>query len=144
MVPAQTAQQTPTPAAPVAPPQPPPVATYSDLYCAGFFSAEPSSTKGRLVGGEESETKSLFSDRDVVYLNQGTAVGIKAGDELQVVRFGSGTLPNGEPSLLLPSRPRDMATTIKTSVGFGFCWLRNKLLPPRLFSRVKRFSLATC
>jgi len=85
--PAQTAQQAPTPAAPVAPPQPPPVATYSDLYCAGFFSAEPVQQKAVLVGGEESESKALFSDRDVVYLNQGTAAGIKAGDELQVVRI---------------------------------------------------------
>jgi LysM repeat protein len=77
----------PTPAAPLAPPQPPPVATYSDMYCAGFFSAEPVQQKAVLVGGEESETKALFSDRDVVYLNQGTAAGIKAGDELQVVRL---------------------------------------------------------
>ena len=83
-VPVQTAQQAP---APVAPPQPPPVATYSDLYCAGFFSAEPVQQKAVLVGGEESEAKALFSDRDVVYLNQGTAAGIKAGDELQVVRI---------------------------------------------------------
>jgi len=32
------------------------------------------------------ESKSLLSDRDVVYLNQGNAAGIKPGDELQVVR----------------------------------------------------------
>jgi hypothetical protein len=83
----QTAQPAPAPAAPVVPPQPPPVATYSDLYCAGFFSAEPVPEKAALVGGEESENKALFSDRDVVYLNQGTAAGIKAGDELQVVRI---------------------------------------------------------
>lgn len=85
--PAQTAQQNPTPATPVAPPQPPPLATYSDLYCAGFFSAEPVQQKAVLVGGEESESKALFSDRDVVYLNQGTSAGVKAGDELQVVRL---------------------------------------------------------
>ena len=83
----QTAQPAPEPPAPVVPPQPPPVATYSDLYCAGFFSAEPVQEKAALVGGEESENKALFSDRDVVYLNQGTAAGIKAGDELQVVRI---------------------------------------------------------
>ena len=77
----------PTPATPVTPPQPSPVATYSDMYCAGFFSAEPVQQRAVLVGGEESETKALFSDRDVVYLNQGTAAGIKAGDELQVVRL---------------------------------------------------------
>jgi hypothetical protein len=84
----QTAQQEPAPpATPVAPPQPPSVATYSDMYCAGFFSAEPVQQKAALVGGEESESRALFSDRDVVYLNEGTSAGIKAGDELQVVRL---------------------------------------------------------
>jgi LysM repeat protein len=83
---AETAQQPLAPAAPAAPPQPPAVATYSDLYCAGAFSAEPVQQKAVLVGGEESENKAYFSDRDVVYLNQGTAAGIKPGDELQVVR----------------------------------------------------------
>ena len=82
----QAQQQTPATAATVVPPQPPPVATYSDLYCSGFFSAEPVQHKAVLVGGEESENKALFSDRDVVYLNQGTAAGINAGDELQVLR----------------------------------------------------------
>jgi hypothetical protein len=62
------------------------VATYTDLYCAGFFNPERISPKAELIGGEESESKSRFSDRDVVYLNQGTANGIKPGDELQVVR----------------------------------------------------------
>jgi LysM repeat protein len=85
--PPQTAEQPATPGPPVAPPPPPPVATYSDLYCAGFFSAEPVQQKAFVVGGEESETKALFSDRDVVYLNQGTSAGIKAGDELQIVRL---------------------------------------------------------
>ena len=63
------------------------MASYSNLYCSGFFSAEPVRQKAVLVGGEESESKALFSDRDVVYLNQGTAAGIKAGDELQVMRL---------------------------------------------------------
>jgi LysM repeat protein len=85
--PARAVQEPPKPAAPVAPPQPPPVATYSDMYCAGFFTAEPVQPKAVLVGGEESETKAHFSDRDVVYLNQGTGAGIKAGDELQAVRL---------------------------------------------------------
>lgn len=75
------------PAAPAVPPQPPAVATYTDLYCSGLFSAERLQAKARLVGGEESETKSLFSDRDIVYLSQGVGAGIKPGDELQVVRY---------------------------------------------------------
>lgn len=71
----------------VTPPSPPAVATYSDLYCSGYFSAERVAAKATLIGGEESENRSLFTDRDVVYLNQGTAAGIKPGDELQVVRL---------------------------------------------------------
>jgi nucleoid-associated protein YgaU len=71
---------------PATPPQPSPVATDTELYCSGFFSAEQLQTKALLVGGEESENKSLFSDRDVVYLNQGSVAQIKPGDELQVVR----------------------------------------------------------
>ena len=70
----------------VAPRQPGPVATYTDLYCSGYFSVESVQAKAILVGGEESENKSIFSDRDVVYLNQGTASGLKPGEELQVVR----------------------------------------------------------
>lgn len=88
--PTPRAPQSPAPLAPVtpaAPPQPPAVATYSDLYCAGYFSAELVQPKANLIGGEESENKSLFSDRDVVYLDQGTAGGIKPGDELQIVRL---------------------------------------------------------
>ena len=83
----QAVEPAPAPAVPMSPPQPPPVATYSDMYCAGFFGAETVQQKAVLVGGEESEHKALFSDRDVVYLNQGTVAGIKAGDELQVVRL---------------------------------------------------------
>ena len=57
------------------------------MYCAGFFSAEPVQQKAVLVGGEESEAKAHFSDRDVIYLNQGTAAESRQGDELQVVRL---------------------------------------------------------
>jgi hypothetical protein len=74
------------PTAPATPSAPPPVATYTDLYCAGFFSPESIQSRASVVGGEESENKSLFSDRDVLYLNQGSASGIKPGDELQVIR----------------------------------------------------------
>lgn len=39
-----------------------------------------------IVGGEESENQTLFSDRDIVYLNQGALAGVKPGEEYQVVR----------------------------------------------------------
>jgi hypothetical protein len=79
-------QGAPVAAAPSTRPSPTAVATYTDLYCAGFFSQGPIESKASVIGGEESENKSLFSDRDVLYLNQGSASGIKPGDELQVIR----------------------------------------------------------
>ncbi len=75
------------PTAPVSPPAPSPVAEYSEMYCSGRFSAELLQPVGTLVGGEESETESLLSDRDIIYLDQGTSGGIKPGDELQIVRL---------------------------------------------------------
>jgi LysM repeat protein len=70
------------PAAPV----PLPVASQSDVYCAGFFSATDIKPEMIIVGGEESETKSLFSDRDIVYVNKGASSGIKPGEEFLILR----------------------------------------------------------
>ncbi|MFN8006612.1 MAG: LysM peptidoglycan-binding domain-containing protein [Terriglobia bacterium] len=92
--PARTAKSEPVSEAPPAvtvvpspPPAPTPVAQYSDLYCAGFFSGEKLSPLAVVIGGEASEHRALFSDQDIVYLSRGTVAGIKAGDELQVVRL---------------------------------------------------------
>jgi LysM repeat protein len=74
----------PTPVA--SQPAPPPVALYSDLYCAGFFSGEKLKPIAAVIGGEESEHRALFSDHDIIYLSKGTVAGIKPGDELQIVR----------------------------------------------------------
>jgi hypothetical protein len=65
---------------------PSPAANYKDLYCAGFFSGEKLSPLAAVIGGEESEHRSYFSDRDIVYLSKGTSAGIKPGDVLQIVR----------------------------------------------------------
>ena len=89
-----TAQKTESPAGPIpaepsspaAPPVPSPVAQYSDLYCAGFFSGEKLIALATVIGGEGSEQRALFSDQDIVYLSKGTLAGIKPGDELQIVR----------------------------------------------------------
>ncbi len=73
--------------APPSLPQPLSAATFSELYCSGFFSSEKLNPISVVVGGEESDaSKSLMSDRDIVYLSHGTSAGIKPGDELQVVR----------------------------------------------------------
>jgi len=67
-------------------PAPKGAATYSDVYCAGFFSAEEIKPERIVVGGEESETKSWFHDRDIVYVNQGASAGVKPGEEYLVLR----------------------------------------------------------
>jgi LysM domain len=72
---------------PAADPKPPvPAASYTDIYCAGFFSANEIKPGMIIVGGEESEHKNLFSERDIIYINQGASAGIKPGDEFLVVR----------------------------------------------------------
>ena len=65
---------------------PKPAATYSDVYCAGFFSADEIKPEKVVVGGEESETKSYFHDRDIIYVNQGVSSGVKPGEEYLVLR----------------------------------------------------------
>ncbi|MEW5975864.1 MAG: LysM domain-containing protein [Acidobacteriota bacterium] len=67
-------------------PAPAAAASYSELYCSGFFSPTEIPANLIITGGEEAETKSFFSDRDIVYLNKGTAGGVKPGDEYLVVR----------------------------------------------------------
>jgi hypothetical protein len=67
-------------------PAPKTAATFSDVYCAGFFSADEIKPEKIIVGGEESETKSYFQDRDIVYITQGSSSGVKPGDEYLVLR----------------------------------------------------------
>jgi hypothetical protein len=78
--------EVPTQAPPSPAPAPVPVATYSQLYCAGFFTQDEIRPKMVIVGGEESESQTLFGERDILYLNQGSLAGVKPGDEYQVVR----------------------------------------------------------
>ena len=61
-------------------------ATFSDVYCAGFFSADEIKPEKIIVGGEESETKSFFHDRDIIYVSQGASAGVKPGEEYLVLR----------------------------------------------------------
>jgi len=88
--------EVPTQAPPPPAPAPSPVATYSQLYCAGFFTSEEIQPKMVVVGSEESESQTLFGERDILYLNQGTAAGVKPGDEYQVLRRLSATNRYGQ------------------------------------------------
>ena len=72
--------------APHAPPTPKAAATFSEVYCSGFFAADEIKPEKIIVGGEESENKSLFHDRDIIYINQGASAGVKPGEEYLVLR----------------------------------------------------------
>ena len=84
--PPATENEVPTAQVQQATPSPKAAATFSDVYCAGFFSAEEIKPEKIVVGGEESESKSLFHDRDIIYVSQGTSAGVKPGEEYLVLR----------------------------------------------------------
>lgn len=66
--------------------QPPRVAGQSALYCAGFIRHERLPQMPEIVGAEEEQEQRKFSDGDVVYLNAGSAQGIKEGQAFQIIR----------------------------------------------------------
>lgn len=85
--------QTPVPTPTVVLPdqhQPQNVIGKSSLYCAGFIRFERLPEMPQVVGAEEEQEQRKFSDGDVVYLNAGSAQGIKEGQTFQIIR------PRGE------------------------------------------------
>ncbi len=60
--------------------------TYSDVYCAGMVSSRQVPNDTYLITGEESTNKLVFADRDYVYLNKGSAEGVRVGEEFSIVR----------------------------------------------------------
>ena len=81
--------QTPAPTPTVVLPdqhQPQNVIGKSSLYCAGFIRHERLPKMPEIVGAEEEQEQRKFSDGDVVYLNAGSAQGIKEGQTFQIIR----------------------------------------------------------
>ena len=81
--------QTPAPTPTVVLPdqhQPQNVIGKSSLYCAGFIRHERLPQMPEIVGAEEEQEQRKFSDGDVVYLNAGSAQGIKEGQTFQIIR----------------------------------------------------------
>ena len=77
----------PTPTV-VLPDQRPPqnVIGRSSLYCAGFIRLERLPDMPQIVGAEEEQEQRKYSDGDVVYLNAGSAQGVKEGQTFQIIR----------------------------------------------------------
>ncbi len=59
---------------------------YTAVYCSSFVSDEKVSTDTLLISGEESNVKLLFARGDYVYINKGSAQGVKVGDRFSVMR----------------------------------------------------------
>jgi hypothetical protein len=59
---------------------------YTAVYCSSFVSDEKIPDTSYLVSGEESNSKIVFAQGDVVYINQGSSQGVKVGDRFDVIR----------------------------------------------------------
>jgi hypothetical protein len=63
----------------------------STVYCSGFVTDQKVPDEVRLVSGEQSTYKVIFSRGDFVHINRGSNQGVKEGDRFTVVR------PEGDP-----------------------------------------------
>jgi len=59
---------------------------YTAIYCSNFVSSENIGEDLRLISGEQSNSKIVFSTRDFVYLSKGANQGVHVGDRFSVVR----------------------------------------------------------
>jgi len=59
---------------------------YSAIYCSNFVSSENIGDDLRLISGEQSNSKIVFSTRDLVYVSKGASQGVHVGDRFSVVR----------------------------------------------------------
>lgn len=57
-----------------------PVTEETTMFCAGRIAPRPESKDVRITGSEHGSVKYSFSDRDLVYISQGSNQGIAAGD----------------------------------------------------------------
>ena len=64
-----------------------PVAGQTDMYCAEIVLPKGGGHELRIVGAEEEDSVGL-AQGDIVYLNQGSAYGLRPGDQLAVLRDG--------------------------------------------------------
>jgi hypothetical protein len=61
-------------------------ATVADTYCAGMITNEPVPYDMYVISGPEADPQTIYSLGQYVYLNKGSADGIKIGDEFMVLR----------------------------------------------------------
>jgi len=82
----------------------PPVPKTSDIYCSGVVTTDAVPRDTYLISGEESNYKITFNQGDLVYINRGSAQGVKVGDEFLVTRPQVEPLKNswfiGQPAIM--------------------------------------------
>ncbi len=59
---------------------------YSAVYCSNFVTTDRGVDDSRLISGEESNSKVVFSLRDYVYISKGSSQGVHVGDRYSVFR----------------------------------------------------------
>ena len=59
---------------------------YADVYCSGAVTKESVSHDTYIVSGEESVRQATFAQGDYVYINKGSADGVKVGDQFSISR----------------------------------------------------------
>jgi hypothetical protein len=59
---------------------------YSAVYCSGFITDDRVPWDVRVMSGEDSANKIVFSSGDYVYINRGAAQGVRVGDRFSIVR----------------------------------------------------------
>jgi hypothetical protein len=59
---------------------------YSAIYCSNFVTADRGGDDSRLISGDESNSKIVFTQYDYVYINKGSGQGVHVGDRYSVYR----------------------------------------------------------
>jgi hypothetical protein len=62
------------------------VAERNNVYCAGYIQTSPINTNFELMGADDESEQYVYSENDLVYVNQGASSGVKVGDVYSVVR----------------------------------------------------------
>lgn len=66
------------------------VAGDNDLYCAGYIQYSQVDEGLEIVGAEKEEERQMYTNGDLVFLNEGANAGVNVGDEYSIIR------PKGE------------------------------------------------
>jgi len=59
---------------------------YTAVYCSGFITDDRVPWDVRVMSGEDSANKIVFTSGDYVYINRGAAQGVRVGDRFSIVR----------------------------------------------------------